>query len=158
MLPPIPLWRVTYLVAEYFVACNSVCLGKRNRRGMSLELCTSASRNFFHTAMLCRNIAVGVGQDQLPHLLAGNTSGNCQDTESHTVFGHVTCHNILQDTLEIGMPHHPSGLFGDWDATSFRAPWRLGCHNILQGTLVGGQHQRVDTLLHARTAHDGLQQ
>ena len=153
------------------MACNSVCLGKRNRRGMSLLNCVHQplATSFIQLCYaeilrlvwgkisfpICsqETLLVTVKTLNLTQFL-----GMSHATTSFRTPWRLGCHNILQGTLEIGMPHHPSGLFGDWDATSFRAPWRLGCHNILQGTLVGGQHQRVDTLLHARTAHDGLQQ
>ena len=79
-----------------------------------------------------------VKQDQLPCGFTGNSSGNCQETETCT---DPACHTLRQP-----LQNPPSGHLGGW-----AMQW-------LAEELLDGQLQRVDIPTHARTAHKCLLQ
>ena len=81
---------------------------------------------------------LGAEQDQLPCESTGTSSGNCHETKPCMV---QACHMPLQP-----LQNHPSGHTGGW-----ATPWSAE-------EMLDGQHQRVDTSAHARTAHKGLLQ
>ena len=68
----------------------------------------------------------------------GASSGNCQKTETCMV---RACHTPRQP-----LQNHPSRHLGGW-----ATPWSAE-------EMMDGQHQRVCTPAHARTAHKGLRQ
>ena len=80
----------------------------------------------------------GVEQDQLPCGSTGNSSGNCQETETPMLWA---CHTPRQP-----LQTHPSGHLG-----GLATPWSAE-------KTPAGQRQRLDVLAHAKTAHAGLPQ
>ena len=78
---------------------------------------------------------LGVEQDQHPCGPTETSSGNCQETETRMVWANHTPWETLKN--------YWSGHFGGWVML-----W-------LAEKMLDGQHQRVDTLIHAWTAHNG---
>ena len=81
---------------------------------------------------------LGAEQDQLLRGSTGNSSGNCQETE--------TCMVRIRRTPWQPPKTHPSGHLGEW-----ATPWSAE-------EMLDGQHQKVDIHAHARTAHKDLLQ